>query len=406
MVTKIFFALLFFQLTVCTNSIAQIVPVPPIPRGNIPQVNHILNRISCGDINSFYSKLVTLKVVGSGKVNIVHIGDSHIQADLLTGEVRRELQQIFGNAGRGLLFPYQLATSNAPDDISCYSNTAWQSDRLVHSANDVPCGIAGFGIQTNKSEAEINISLKPNDNAAQTFKTLKFFLDDQPSTSWLFSAGELVDTIKNNGNDSTLYRQVNLQNSKSSFSLSLLSADTIHSFYGVSAENGRPGILYHAIGVNGARYDQYNNTPLFWKQLPGLQADLYIISMGTNEAQANSFDEAAFTKQVTVFLQQLKQASPNAAVLITTAVDSYKGRRSNSILQKLNSTLFKYCSTHHIAFWDLYRITNGYGAARNWLRKGLMNKDRIHFKPAGYQLQGKLLVNAMLNGYNSYSKNN
>ncbi|MEI9959355.1 MAG: hypothetical protein WDM90_24250 [Ferruginibacter sp.] len=84
-------------------------------------------------------------------------------------------------------------------------------------------------------------------------------------------------------------------------------------------------LFTHSIGVNGARYAQYNATPLFWQQLPALKADIYIISLGTNEAQAASFDEAVFTEQLTIFLQKLKAVSPNAAILITTAPDSYKG---------------------------------------------------------------------------------
>ena len=387
------------------TAMAQTVQVPPVQNNYHVQVNTILNRISCGDINSFYSKLLTLKVVDSGKVNIVHIGDSHIQADFLTGEVRQTLQQIFGNAGRGLVFPYQLANSNAPDDIKGNSNTSWQFNRLAHAPNGVPCGIAGFGLQTSGVNATINISLKPGDNGPQLFNTLKFFIDEQPSVSWLLKAegSNATDTIT--GNDGSLYQQATLQNSSSSFSLSLLSTDSTHNFYGVSLENGHHGILYHTIGVNGARYDQYNNTPLFWKQLPALNADLYIISMGTNEAQANSMDETQFINQVALFLQQLKIASPHAAVLITTAADSYRGRRSNILLQQLNNTLFKYCASKHIAFWDLYRITNGYGAARNWFKKGLMSNDRIHYKPEGYRLQGQLLATAILNGYNNYSRN-
>lgn len=384
---------------------AQTVKVPPIKNNSRIQLNTILNRISCGDINTFYSKLVTLNVVDSGKINIVHIGDSHIQADFFTGEVRNTLQQIFGNAGRGLIFPYQLAKSNAPDDISSYSNVQWQYNRLVRNDDAVPCGVAGFGIQNNQYNATVNISLKP-DNTTALFNTLKFFTDDA-AASWLVKANNNNDdTIVITTNDGSLYHQVNLQNSSNSLSLSLLTPDTVHAFYGVVAENGQPGIVYHTIGVNGARYDQYINNPLFWKQLPALNADLYIISMGTNEAQANSFDEAGFINQVSLFLQRLKKASPHAAVLITTAADSYKGKHSNKILQQLNNSLYKYCSQKHIAFWDLYRITNGYGAARNWLRKGLMNNDRVHFKPEGYRLQGQLLVTALLNGYNTYNSNN
>lgn len=384
---------------------AQTVKIPAIQNNYRVQLNTVLNRISCGDINTFCSKLVTLKVMDSGTVSIVHIGDSHIQAGYLTREVRLVLQQLFGNAGRGLVFPYQLAKSNAPDDISSYSAVQWQYNRLVKNDAAIPCGIAGFGIQNNQYNATINISLKDNGMGNSSFNALTLFTDDAPA-DWLVKAGNnAADTIHSGNSNTALYPKLKLSASSNAFSMSLLSPDTIHAFYGASLQNGDAGVLYHSIGVNGARYDQYNNTPLFWKQLPALNADLYIISMGTNEAQANSFDEAAFITQVDLFLQKMHTASPHAAVLITTAVDSYLGKHSNKILQQLNNTLYRYCSQKHIGFWDLYRITNGYGAARNWLKKGLMSNDRVHFKKEGYQLQGQLLANALLNAYNLYAGN-
>jgi lysophospholipase L1-like esterase len=374
---------------------------------DLPQINHVLNRISCGDISSFYRKLFSLKIVDSGTVNIVHIGDSHIQADLLTATVRKGLQQHFGNAGRGLVFPYQLARSNAPADISSSSNSSWEFSRLATADQNIPEGIGGYCIRTNRRGATINLNLKPVDGEEQSFTKYKLFIDRDAAADWNFTTGNINDLIdlEKNSNDSLFYREVKLPVAVNGFSL-VLASDNLHSFYGVSLETGQRGIIYHSIGVNGARYDQYNQTPLFWQQLPALKADIYIVSMGTNEAQAGSFDEGAFTAQVTLFLQKLRAVSPNAAILISTAPDSYKGNRSNRILQQLNASLYKYCSKNNIALWDIYRVANGYGAARNWLRTGLMNRDRIHFTAKGYQLQGQLLLNVLLNGYNKFAADN
>ncbi len=38
--------------------------------------------------------------------------------------------------------------------------------------------------------------------------------------------------------------------------------------YGISLENGNDGVLYHAIGVNGAKYKHYNAAKYFVKQTP------------------------------------------------------------------------------------------------------------------------------------------
>ena len=142
---------------------------------------------------------------------------------------------------------------------------------------------------------------------------------------------------------------------------------------------------------------------LFWEQLPALNADLYIVSLGTNEAQAAAFDQSSFFQAVSIFLQKLKEVSPNAKVLLTTAADSYKsGPAQCCPAGEINLSLFNYANTHNIPVWDLYRITNGYGSCINWMKRGMMNSDRIHFTGEGYRIQGNLLFNAIAIGYNSF----
>jgi lysophospholipase L1-like esterase len=353
-------------------------------------------------LDSFYQKLYTLRTTGNGIVSIVHIGDSHIQADFLTGIVRTNLQEFFGSAGRGLVFPYQLAQSNAPADISSSSNISWQFNRIAHPEIEITAGISGYGLTTNRGGAVINLSLQSNNEESRSFNRLKFFLDSSGSNSWLLRPQNSDESFILKKNDSSSFREVVLARPTSNFSITSLPSGDPKEFYGVSLENSHPGVLYHTIGVNGARYDQFNIAPLFWNQLAALNADLFIISLGTNEAQRQAFDETGFREQLSFFIQKLKTAAPKAAVIITTAADSYKLRKYNTVLRQLNLSLVNYCNQNRIPVWDLYRISNGYGSAYNWAKKGLMNRDRVHFTAEGYRLQGSLLFNALAKGYNSY----
>ncbi|MCG2613092.1 GDSL-type esterase/lipase family protein [Terrimonas sp. NA20] len=372
-----------------------------------PFVSAVFNRIfNNTSLDSFYQKLYTLKKDSNSVVSIVHIGDSHIQADFLSGTVRKNLQDFFGNAGRGLVFPYQIALSNAPQDIISSSSIRWQFNRVAHPEIQISSGISGYAITTTSEAANLRVSLRTSfTEGLQVFNKMKFFLDTSANTSWIFQADNLdiPHTLSRESNDSSVYREVELKQPITGFTLTSLPTSEPKAFYGVSLENSAPGILYHTIGVNGARYDQYNIAPLFWKQLPALKADLYIISLGTNEAQRASFFEAMFLKDLETFLEKLRQTSPGASILITTAPDSYRQRRaSNAVLQSLNKSLSAYCNKKFIPLWDLYRITNGYGSAYSWSRRGLMSRDKVHFTADGYRLQGSLLFNALAKGFNDY----
>lgn len=363
-----------------------------------PFVRAIFNRVqNSSGLDNFYEKLYQLKSTGSGTVSIVHIGDSHIQADFLSGVVRTGLQDFFGDAGRGLVFPYQLAKSNAPQDIASSSNASWQYNRVAHPEIPISPGISGYSIKTNSSGAAINLSLR----SFSYFRKLKFFIDS--SNAWIVQVDSSAAPyeLKWEEGDTSVYKEVDLDQGAVGFSISSLPSDATKEFYGVSLENSQPGVLYHMIGVNGARYDQYNEASLFWKQLPALKADLFIVSLGTNEAQA-AVISPNFTNELTDFIERLKQASPGASVLITTAPDSYRRRRLNPSLRNLNTSILNYCNKNFIPLWDLYRITNGYGSAVSWARRGLMSRDRVHFTAEGYRLQGNLLLMALAKGYNGY----
>jgi len=368
-----------------------------------PANNHISRE---SGLDSFFQKLISLKKNKEGTISIVHIGDSHIQADYFTSVIRKGLQQFFGDAGRGLIFPYQLAQSNTPPDITSSSNTTWEFNRLAHPEIPINSGISGYCIRTNFSGASIELGLKPDDiNLTQSFNRLKFFLGSNPLVSWMLRTNTDSSLILINGekSDSMTYPDIVLKHNASSFILSSLLSDSLKEFYGVSLENSEPGIIYHTIGVNGATYNSFNSGSLFWQQLPALQADLYIISLGTNEAQKVGLDRDTFLLQLDTFFSKLKQASPGAAVMVTTTADDfYKRHRPNKMLKQINSYISSYCNTHKIPLWDLYQITGGHGSAYKWLKRGLMNKDRVHFTNEGYRMQGSLFFNAFSKAYNKF----
>lgn len=82
-------------------------PIPSIIPSMIRQdVNRIQNPIA---IKQFLSKLQNLKNGDSVNVKILHIGDSHIYADLMTGMVRQLLQKRFGVGCTKQIFRFKLS---------------------------------------------------------------------------------------------------------------------------------------------------------------------------------------------------------------------------------------------------------------------------------------------------------
>jgi len=64
----------------------------------------------------YHAKLDELLLEGQGQVHIAHFGGSHVQADMWSMELRHRFQSAAPGvrAGRGFIFPFNLAKSNNP----------------------------------------------------------------------------------------------------------------------------------------------------------------------------------------------------------------------------------------------------------------------------------------------------
>ncbi len=377
-------------------------------------LNHIQNDSTA--LVFFYEKLYLLEQKKITRVNIAHVGDSHIQADHFSGLMRQKLQLKFGNAGRGVIFPYRSAKSNEPISYKTITNVTWDYKRNVFYDKPLPIGISGFTIETSDSLAEINLMVKDQPNLGYSFTKFTLFhekglnnfdisiCDDLNCERGIFkstdkSTNPFVSELKF---DKPI-RQIYIRNK---------CVDTTNQkatrIYGMLLENDSSGILYNMIGVNGAEYRHYVMSKYFTQQFSYLSNDLIIISLGTNEAFSKGFDKEFFFRSIDSLIIAVKSSNPNASILITTPPDSYRksrnGRVKNPDMKLAKETIVQYCLQNNIAYWDLYEVMGGYGSMGKWYAMKLSAKDRVHFSGKGYQIQGDLFYNALMEGYEKYKK--
>lgn len=362
----------------------------------------------------FYEKLYQLQQSHNGRVNITHIGDSHIQADFFSGSVRQKMQLKFGNAGRGLIFPYRIAKSNEPGTYRTESKSTWNAKRNVFYDNPLPIGIAGFAVETTDSLAEIAVTLKDQPGLGYSFSKLTLFhekgqnnyditvCDDVNCERGVFKSGDK--------SANPFVSELKLDKPMEQFILRNKQTDTANQrstrIYGILLENDSAGVLYNMIGVNGSEYKHYNMSKYFTAQVSFLNSDLIILSLGTNEAYSMGFDRVKFNNNIDTLVMNLKQSNPNASILLTTPGDSFrksrKGRVKNPDMKIARVTIINYCMQHNLAYWDWFEIMGGYGSMANWYLMKLAQKDRVHYNGRGYMIQGDLLYRALMNGYNRY----
>lgn len=363
-------------------------------------INKELNTFQ--NITPLQNILLKLQAIKNGQkqqLRFVHIGDSHIQADMLTVVIRKALQAYFGNAGRGLVFPYQVVKTNGPTDLVFSSESSWKGNRLAKKDSIPWCGVSGFGMISQQVNPEFSFEFKTLNGQKETFDSLDFFLGPKNTPFTLETTSQIPEQITQE--NTVDFMPLELKTMASGFKIHFSTQDTIPC-YGVSLKNkNQSGIIYDAIGVNGAKYSDYNKTKLFWSQLPNLNADCFIVSLGTNEAQNSGLTAEEFIKQVDTMVTQLRKATPNAAIILTTPPVSYfKKHKPNKKLEMLTEAIITYCNTNQITYWDLFHISKGTKGAIQWKNKRLLRPDLVHYSKEGYELQGNLFVDALISLWN------
>ena len=350
------------------------------------------------------------------KIRVVHLGDSHVQAGFFSEPIRNDLQLQFGNAGRGLVFPYQAAGTNGPSDYNFGSAQVWKSKRNCINKSNLPTGIAGHTIYSKQLSARLNFKARNRLNIGTPNRIVLYHASLADSNfSYLLSdslGNGIAELDKDKSND--MRSEFNILKPVCTWRVlhdTIAKTGRSSTLFGVSLENENKGALVHTIGVNGAEYQHYLHSEFFIKQLAELGAELIIVSLGTNEAyNTKVFSPFVFEAQVDSFLTELQIALPNASILITTPpgigqavnIPGKRKRKTIRYIENKNipivcSILHKQAIKHNAAIWDFYQIMGGHDSMNFWAAKGLTDKQRIHFSRKGYLIQGSLLTKAIHN---------
>ena len=152
---------------------------------------------------------------------------------------------------------------------------------------------------------------------------------------------------------------------------------------------------FEYMAKNGARMKGYL-TPERLKIIGQKQPDLVILSFGTNECHGMDYKEDVHYKQIEQTFDSLLAVCPDAAFLFTTPQGAYLNGKPNPMTEKCVATLKKFAADRNVAFWNIYEIAGENEALQNYISAGMLKKDRVHYTPSGYKLQGKLLGEAIL----------
>ena len=180
-------------------------------------------------LDHFFKQLDSLSTHQDRKVNVVHFGDSHIQADFFSNVMRENFinEPYFGNGGRGFLFPYRIAHTNNPYHYySGYTGT-WKGYRNSILRDKSEYGVAGITAKTNSSSSTFSIKMNSWEGSKVYFSSneAKVFYPVLDSTSfdiYLKIGDSLIDGVIDSSGFKTFEIDSLLEKMKFEYYLNLL----------------------------------------------------------------------------------------------------------------------------------------------------------------------------------------
>ena len=355
-------------------------------------------------LQHFVSKFDSVVAHQAAKINIVHIGGSHVQAGTFPHTVRQELLKAYPDltAGRGMIFPYAAAPRcNNPFDYRTRSVGRFGLVRNVYPEHVKPLGITGIAVYTIDSVSEVRIVQR---DSLTKFNTTKITLLGFAEKDTAFIPVLRIDSL------SFLpariipdKRQFVYENicATDSFAFSLMSKDSdTFTITGILLENDHPGIIYHSLGVNGASVDAFLRCEHFEEEIPLLSPDMVIFGLGINDASEAGYHPDVFKENYLTLVNRFKEVNPNCFFIFITNNDSYKkvGKKYqvNKNALQVRKIMYELAEATGGAVFDQFEIMGGLHSMEKWRLAKLAQNDRVHFTKAGYELMGKLLFNAII----------
>lgn len=343
-------------------------------------------------------------------VRIAYFGDSFIEADILTADLRNMLQARYGGCGVGFV-PITSQTNGFRPTVR-HSFSGWQSHSVTDSVffDNAKQGVSGHYFVP---QAGATIELKGQTKYASHLDTCRradiFFLNQ----------GELTLSVQVNQGESTTrtftpsneLQRMSVEGRIGSVRWTVDNADSTL-FYGATMD-GTSGIAIDNYSLRGSSGLSLRSIPLrtmreFNEQRP---YDLIILQYGLNVATERGRNYDKYFAGMQTVLEHLKKAFPQAAILIVSVGDrDYKTEDGELATMPGIKNLVHYqqnlAADQAVAFWNMFEAMGGNLSMAQLVdaEPAMANYDYTHINFRGGKYLATLLYEALVYGKEQYDR--
>jgi lysophospholipase L1-like esterase len=376
-----------------------------------------------------------------GYLRIAYYGDSIIEGDLITQQLRYNLQSRFGGSGIGFM-PITSITANFRRTIRHSFAKNWESLSFMTKTNsDIPLGIGGFtyiprNFYTVQQAQSVQVdslvdstSVAPVEPAKKTVQ--RFYLDTPPWVKYqatalpgganqfdrirlFYSHAKAGATILVSFDDKPGIRY-NLNSGAALQTLDLTQgtplkgirlefniADEAH-VYGISFDQPT-GIFVDNYSIRGYSGMYFQRIPqqLLSQFQNQLKYDLIILQYGENVSNPKATNYEFYKAGMIKTIRHLQAAYPDVPILLISAHDRSIKQETGYVTSPDIPFLIKaqvdIAQETGCAFWNLYEAMGGKDSMQSYVKHNpaWASKDFTHFNQAGANHIADMLTEFLL----------
>lgn len=356
----------------------------------------------------FYEALGRVKNMNR-PVRIAVFGDSFIEADIFTADLRSLLQTRYGGSGVGFI-PVTSMTSGYRPTVR-HSFGGWSSHCVTDSVfNQNKQGISGhYFIPRSGAYIEAKGQTKYGNH-----------LDTcEVATLYFINKGSLQITSRINNKTEELYepdasgrlQEVSAKGRIGSVRWMINQADSAL-FYGVAMDAER-GICVDNFSLRGSSGLSLRGIPVPMLREFNAQRtyDLIVLEYGLNVATPRGKNYDKYKAGMLTVVEHLKNCFPDAGILIISVGDrEYKTETGELRTMPGVKNLIRYqqaiAAESSVAFWNMYEAMGGEGSMAKMVhaKPSMANYDYTHINFRGGEHLAKLLYETLIYGKQQYDR--
>lgn len=343
------------------------------------------------------------------KVRIGYFGDSMIEGDLITQDVRECFQNTFGGDGVGFM-PITSIVAGFRTSI-IHSFDGWTTYNLLdEDTHGHLLGISGYGFVPsleNNEDAPWVRYVGVNRKHLNNFTTAKLLYGKSEDDNEVIINGRnyklnekkaVNELVLNNGTTcQCIDARFHCKSPVDIFGFSMESDSGV--FVDNFSFRGNSGMPI--IKVQKSIYSGTNEC---------LKYDLIILEYGLNVVNSKVTDFSWYVRGITNTIKHIQASFPEASILLISVGDkAYKEGNeyvTDPSVPILVAAQKQIAEENNLAFWSLFDAMGGKGAMVKWMEGDtvLANKDYAHFNFKGAHKVGKLLFSKLMSEYSDYNK--